>query len=152
MIGRQKWADDIESHLRPSTFPRAVKLAAAGEKIPDKMKIPSRDIKARVATCQSFSISRRYGWSLAISEEEISCPLTKVAFGFKPATDYYLQGNAAEGMYTATKELGARTEAEVPKLPYGKYKYIFVAPIKRALFAPDLFIIYGNPAQIITLL
>ena len=152
MIDLQKWADDLETHIRPSTFSLAIKLATAEEKIPEKMKIPSRDIQARVATCQSFSISRRYGWSLAISEAEISCPLTKVAFGFKPATEYYLEGNAAAGMYTETKEIGARTEAEVPKLPYGKYKYIWIAPIRRANFDPDLFVIYGNPAQVMRLL
>lgn len=152
MIDLQKWADDLETYIRPSTFPLAIKLATAEEKIPEKMKIPSRDIHAKVATCQSFSISRRYGWSLAVSEAEISCPLTKVAFGFKPATEYYLEGNAAAGMYTENKEIGARTEAEVPKLPHGKYKYIWVAPIKRANFDPDLFLIYGNPAQVMRLL
>lgn len=152
MMDLNKWADDIENYIRPSTFPLAVRLATAGEKIPDKIKIPGRDLGVKVATCQSFSIARRYGWSLALSAEEISCPLTKVAFGFKPATDYYLEGNAAAGMYTETKELGARTEAEVPRLPYGKYKYVFVAPIRRASFDPDLFLVYGNPAQVMRLL
>ncbi|OGC88417.1 MAG: hypothetical protein A2142_06370 [candidate division Zixibacteria bacterium RBG_16_48_11] len=152
MIDLQKWADDIENYIRPSTFPLAVKLATAEEKIPDKMKIPGQDLKVKVATCQGFSISRRYGWSLAISADDISCPLTKVAFGFKPATDYYLEGNAAAGMYCQTKEIGSRTEAEVPRLPYGKYKYIFVSTIRRANFDPDLYIIYGNPAQVMRLL
>jgi uncharacterized protein (DUF169 family) len=152
MVDIRKWADDIENYIRPSTFPLAIKLATAQEGIPEKMKIPARDIKAKVATCQSFSISRRYGWPLAVSEVDISCPLTKVAFGFKPVTEYYLQGNAAAGMYTETKALGSKTEAEVPKLTLGKYKYIFVAPIKKANFDPDLYLIYGNPAQIMRVL
>jgi uncharacterized protein (DUF169 family) len=152
MIDLQKWADDIEQHIRPSTFPLAVKLAGQNEKLPEKIKIPGRDLNVKVATCQSFSIARRYGWSLAISADDISCPLTKVAFGFSPATEYYLQGNAAAGMYCESKETGARTESEVPRLPYGKYRYIFVAPLRRANFEPDLFVIYGNPAQVMRLL
>ncbi|MCI0531867.1 MAG: DUF169 domain-containing protein, partial [candidate division Zixibacteria bacterium] len=87
MIELQKFTDDLESYIRPSTFPVAIKLATASEQIPEKMKIPTRDLKVRVATCQTISIARRYGWSLAISADEISCPLTKVAFGFKPVTE-----------------------------------------------------------------
>ncbi len=152
MIELQKFTDDLESYIRPSTFPVAIKLATASEQIPEKMKIPTRDLKVRVATCQTISIARRYGWSLAISADEISCPLTKVAFGFKPVTEYYLEGNAAAGMYTETKQEGARTEAEVPKLPAGKYKYIFIAPLRRATFEPDVVVVYGNPAQVMRLL
>jgi len=68
------------------------------------------------------------------------------------ATEYYLQGNAAAGMYCETKQIGSKTEAEVPRLPYGKYKYIFIAPLRRANFDPDVFIVYGNPAQIMRLM
>ncbi len=152
MSDLKKLDETLNQHIHPETFPLAIKMAKRGEALPDKVKRPVKDLGVEVATCQGFSLARRYGWSLAIFGEDISCPLTKVAFGFKPATEYYLEGNAAAGMYTQTKEIGARTEAEVPKLPYGKYKYIFVAPIRRANFDPDLFLIYGNPAQIMRLM
>ena len=49
MSDLQKWADDIENYIRPSTFPLAVKLATPGERIPEKAKIPGRDLNAELS-------------------------------------------------------------------------------------------------------
>lgn len=38
------------------------------------------------------------------------------------------------------------------KFGYGKYKYVLMAPLDRANFAPDVILFYGNPAQVWVLL
>jgi uncharacterized protein (DUF169 family) len=145
------FAREIETHIRPATFPVAVRLLPAGEPVPEKAKRPHRDMGVQMATCQAIAISRRYGWTLAVGEEDLNCVLTKTAFGFAPLTGHYTEGNLACGMYVETKEAGARTEAATDRFPEGKYKYLVTAPAARAEFVPDALIIYGNPAQVMRL-
>lgn len=146
------FAQEIEAHIRPATFPLAVRMLAASEPVPDKAKQPLRDLKVQIAVCQAVSMARRYGWMFAVGREDINCVLTKTAFGFEPELPYYTEGNCACGMYTETKEAGARTEAATHRFPYGKYRYILVGPAARAEFAPDAYVLYGNSAQVMRLL
>ena len=147
----KSFAREIETHIRPATFPVAVKLVGHGEPLPEKAKRPRRDMNVQIAVCQAVAMSRRYGWTLAVGEEDLNCVLTKTAFGLAPLTEHYLEGNLACGMYTATKEAGARTEAATDRLPVGKCQYLITSPASRAEFAPDALIIYGNPAQVMRL-
>ncbi|HEV1994122.1 MAG TPA: DUF169 domain-containing protein [Candidatus Acidoferrum sp.] len=146
------FAREIESHIRPATFPVAVKLFKEEEPLPEKAKRPRRDMKIQIATCQAIAMARRYGWTIAVGEEDLNCPLTKTAFGFSPMTEHYAEGHLACGMYVETLEAGARTEAATHNLPYGQYKHLLIAPASRAEFLPDALIVYGNAAQVMRLL
>jgi len=143
--------DRIEFHVRPSTFPLAIRMWPHGEALPEKARRPGRDLGIRVATCQAFGISRRYGWTLALTREDLACPLTTVAFGFEEAPAYYLQGCCCAGMYTETAEAGARTEAMVARWTAQAYQAIVVAPLRRAEFAPDVVLVFGTPGQVLRL-
>src|SRR5262249_9538167 len=66
-------------------------------------------------------------------------------------THLYNSGTLCEGMYTATKEAGARSEAAVDKFAQGEYQALLVAPLDRAAFEPDVVVLYGNPAQVMRL-
>lgn len=145
-------AEQIEKHVRPETFPLAIRMLTVGEAPPEKARRPASDLKAKIAVCQGFGISRRYGWTLAIGEEDISCPLTKVAFGFKKEPAFFTQGFCCEGMYTKTKEAGAKTESQLPKFEYGKYRFVLVGPLARAAYEPHVVLLYANPAQVLRLL
>jgi uncharacterized protein (DUF169 family) len=145
------FANHIDTHIRPSTFPVAVKLVRPGEPVPEKAKRPRRDMNVQIAICQAVAMSRRYGWTLAVGEEDVNCVLTKTAFGLAPLTEHYTEGNLACGMYTATKEAGARTEAATDRLPAGTITHLVTAAASRADFTPDALIIYGNPGQVMRL-
>src|SRR5262249_60981666 len=69
------------------------------------------------------------------------------ALGFDRPTHLYNSGTLCEGMYTATKEAGARSEAAVDKFAPGDYQALLVAPLDRAPFAPDVVGVYATPAQ-----
>jgi uncharacterized protein (DUF169 family) len=142
---------EIEKHVRPQTFPVGIRMARAGEPLPEKVRSPSRDLGIKVAICQTFSIARRYGWALAVGRDDLSCPLAKTAFGFEPVLPYYAEGNLACGMYTATPEAAEKTEADVPKFPFGEYERILIAPLGRATFEPHVVLVYGNSAQVMRL-
>jgi uncharacterized protein (DUF169 family) len=152
MSDLKKLDEALNQHIHPETFPLAIKMAKKGEALPEKIKRPVKDLGVKVATCQGFSLARRYGWSLAIFDEDISCPLTKVAFGFEKEVKYFTDGLACEGMYTASSDAGKKTEAEVPKFGYKEYESIWVAPVGRTNFTPDVICVYGNSAQVMRLL
>lgn len=60
----KKLDEALNQHIHPETFPLAIKMAQKGEALPEKIKRPVGDLGVQVATCQGFSLARRYGWSL----------------------------------------------------------------------------------------
>lgn len=144
-------AQNLDQFLRLSTFPLALKMLKSGESLPEKVRRPMKDWGKRIATCQAVSMARRYGWVLALGAEDMACPLGTLAMGFAPAVDYYREGTLAEGLYTKDKAAGARSEEAVDKFPLGLYQRVLVAPINRTAFEPDLFLVYGNSAQVLRL-
>ena len=148
----KKLNDELEFYIRPQTFPLGIKMIKYGENLPEKTKVPSKDFGLRIAICQGISISRRYGWSVSMSREDINCPLTKVAFGFEREGEAYRSGKACCGMYTETEEAGSKTESMVPKFNYKEYQSVLSFPLTRATANPDLILIYGNSAQVMRLL
>ena len=142
----------LEKHLRVSTFPVGIKSFAPGEPLPAKAKRPAKDLGIKVAICQSIGFARRYGWTLAFSGDDLSCPIAKAAFGFADRNDYYTSGALADGMYASCREAGARFEDALPKYERGEVGAIVVGPLSRIDFAPDTVLVYGNSAQVLRLL
>jgi uncharacterized protein (DUF169 family) len=139
-------AERIERYLRPDTYPLAVRTLVPAEEVPPKAKRPLRDLGIRVSICQGISMSRVYGWTVAMGGEDLSCPIAEVAFGHRPAIRYYQEGTLAQGMYAATPAAAAATEAAVPKAEGPTV--VLVAPLRNASFEPEAAILYGNAAQV----
>jgi len=142
----------LERYLRPATFTVGVKLQKPGETRPARAKSPKADLGIQVALCQTLAFARRFGWTLAVTEEDLNCPLALTAFGFKPEIEYYSAGCACAGMYTETEKAGARTEAAVPKFSFREYGCFVAGPLARLDFEPDVVLQYGNSAQVMRLL
>src|SRR5512136_1440816 len=113
-------AKHLEQHLRVATFPVGIRPLAPGEAIPPKARRPKQDLHVEVAICQAISFARRYGWTLAFSGEDLSCPIAKVAFGFRERIDYYAKGSLAEGMYASCSEAGKAFEEALPRFRHGE--------------------------------
>jgi uncharacterized protein (DUF169 family) len=141
----------IEQHIRPDTFPLGIKMVTRAEDIPEKAKRPGRDLKMDSALCQGMSISRRYGWTVAVSRDDISCPIGATLFGFQPRVDHFDQGHCCAGMYTKDAAAGAKTEAAAPCFDFGKYYAMVSGPLGRIDFEPDVVLVFGNPAQVMRL-
>lgn len=144
--------DSLQKHVRPQCYPLAIRMVKPGEALPDRVKRPFKDLGIKSAICQGIGLARRYGWTIALGHEDISCPLAKSAFGFEPLVEHFTDGCCCEGMYTETAKAGARTEHELPKFSFREYEYFLTAPIERANFEPDVFLLYGNSAQVMRLL
>ena len=144
-------AKHLETHLRVATFPVGVGALAPGEAIPPKARRPKRDLGAEVTICQAIGLARRYGWTVAVTGEDLSCPIAKAAFGFEKRIPYYADGSLAAGMYAACPEAGAAFEAALPRFEYGETSAVVAGPLSRIAFEPETAVVYGNSAQVLRL-
>jgi uncharacterized protein (DUF169 family) len=142
----------FNTYIRPLTFPLAIKMLKSEEEIPEKTRRPFQQMKKKVAICQGIGMARKLGWAVAMGKEDMQCSLGAAPFGFFQNIEFFNEGNIAAGMFTASKEIGKKEEDLIDRFEYGVYSHILVAPLNRTAFEPDLFMVYGNPAQIMRLI
>jgi uncharacterized protein (DUF169 family) len=141
----------LERHIRPQTFPLGIKMVEKEADIPAKAKRPGRDMHFDSALCQGMGIARHYGWTIAVSRADISCPIGATLFGFQPKVEHFTAGNCCAGMYTKDAKAGAKTEAAAPCFDFGQYYAMVSGPLNRIDFEPDVVLVFGMPAQVMRL-
>jgi uncharacterized protein (DUF169 family) len=144
----QKVSQALDFYIRPQTFPVAIKLVGSVNELPQKVKMPKRDMKAMMPLCQIIALARRYGWPMAMGAEDMVCPFGALTLGFVPAKPKYLDGSFNAPFWMKDQDARAKSAQSLPLLELGKYKYIIAAPLHRADFEPQLIVTYGNPAQL----
>lgn len=145
-----KGVDEVLNyHIRPRTYPIAIRMCTAGEKIPQGAIIPSEDLGLKIHTCEGIAMVRYHGLTVAINKQNESCGFGALFLGFVPFKGEFLEGNI-EFPPCTTKELRARVvqDMKANSLEYGKYEYILLAPLRKATFEPNLVVVYGNSAQV----
>lgn len=143
--------DAIGRYVRPDSFPLAIRMLRPGEPIPEGVRVPSRSFNEQWIVCQSIGVARRYGWGIAVGKQDVVCPLSAIAFGFRKPNDEYLKGFAAVGMYCEDEQAAAKLEAGTWRFEPGTYEYLCVAPLSRSTFEPHVVAIYANSAQVMRL-
>lgn len=145
--------DALNQYLRPQTYPIAIRMCASESELPEKVRLPLRDMGINISLCHAIAMARRYGWVITI-DKTVSCYVPAISLGFvqPPAdiTDGTFQ--ASIGLWGMTKERAAAAIQDMTKFEYGKYKYAVIAPLDRATFEPHVVMVYASPAQIWVLL
>jgi uncharacterized protein (DUF169 family) len=144
-------AGHLEKHLRVATFPVGLRTLAPGEAVPDKVRRPKAQLGVQITICQTIAFARRYGWTMAVSREDVSCPIAKAVFGFEPRNAYYESGALADGMYAGCREAGARFESVLAKYEPGECGTLLAGPLARIPYQPESVVVYGNSAQVLRL-
>jgi len=108
---------------------------------------PLRDFRRRMTLCQAVALARYYGWPIGLGLEDLSCPGAIVIFGLAEMPDYFRDGSISAGLYTETKELGAKLDSHLPHLPVGRFKGIAAYNAIEPIEVPDVIIFYGTPGQ-----
>ncbi len=140
----------IHTLCRLVTVPVAVKLAKKGETPLEKTKYPMDHVGHRLAVCQGMTIARTLGWPMAFRKDDHACPMPRVFMGhIKP--DKFLAGTAA-GYYQDEPEYQQKMEASYPRWPVGEFDEIWLSPLNKSGFVPDLVVAYGYPAQVLALI
>ena len=139
----------LEEIIRPHTYPLAIKFVKDESEFPEKTRRP----ESKIAICQALTLSRRFGWTIGITEDDSGCPGASLAYGWKELIDesmltfFFLQAG-----YAADED-GAKTLlASVDTLEKGKFRGLVISPLTRTKIIPDVILVYGNPAQIMRLL
>ncbi|MCD6585219.1 MAG: DUF169 domain-containing protein [Desulfobacteraceae bacterium] len=138
----------IEKYVRPATFPLAVKVIKSGSDQPSQYKRPSVDLNLRNFVCQNFKMSRTYGWTIEIREEDINCLLARSIYGWDPVTEETVKWSNAfsVGLY-------AKDTMTSEKLFKHLYRFdeeiqgLVISPLARTKVVPDVVLIYCLPAQ-----
>lgn len=143
----------LSRYLRPQTFPVAVRMCQSEEELPERVRIPQRDLGVDVSLCHAIAIARRYGWTIAVDRRQ-TCYVAGLSMGFLPLLPDVVDGSFQEsiGLWGMSKERAAAAIENMPKFEYGKYSHVLMAPVERATFEPHLILFYGNPAQVWILL
>lgn len=140
----------LSDYLRLQTFPVAVKMVVSEkEGLGDGKGRKAK--RMAMPICQGISLSRRYGWKVALGREEMTCPLGAAAMGFVAPKAKFLDGSIEVPYWVRSQEARAKLAQNLPKFDTGKYELVISAPLAGADFEPDLILIYGNPAQMMRL-
>jgi len=137
-------------YLRPQTFPVAIRMCESDEELPDRVRIPQRDLGITISLCHAIAMARRYGWSIAV-DKYVSCYVAGISMGFLPLLPDILDGSFQKSLEIGMV-MGPAAIENLPKFEYGKYKYVLIAPVERATFEPHVILTYASPAQIWVLL
>lgn len=143
----EKIANTIMKRVMPQSFPLGVKLLKPDEAMPEGATRPGRfDIK--IALCQWTTVARRWGWTAGAMAEDISCTPCLAGFGFKRVQDRAdIEAFFMEMGYFDSPELAKGFAARMRLIDPGEVAGVVAFPLEKAPAEPDLFMIYGNPAQ-----
>ncbi|NCO59789.1 MAG: hypothetical protein COZ70_05985 [Deltaproteobacteria bacterium CG_4_8_14_3_um_filter_51_11] len=143
-------SERVRDSVRIIHLPVGIKLAHEGEAIPQKARRPLADMGHAIAVCQAMTIARTIGWTMVFEKGDHGCPVPPVLLGMA-RPDRFLQGHLAS-YYQDREEVAKAMEASYPRWPMDEIKEVWISPLERCEFTPDVVVIYGNPAQILSLI
>jgi uncharacterized protein (DUF169 family) len=138
----------LRRYINTETFPVAVRFLGSGEGAPADVRSPGRDLQVKLAHCQAQAITRKYGWTLVLTPEDLGCAISGHTYGWKPADpekaiDFLTRMNyAADGPSALQVLQGFRT------LEPGFCQGVVYSPLEWTKMAPDVVLVYLNPAQL----
>jgi len=127
------FGEELEKLLKLRTSPVAVKMLVKEADIPAAALRPKKDRNFHLAQCQAFALSRRDKNMVAMLKEDHWCPAALMAYGL-------------------VESPAGRRGHPYERFEFGKYIGILTAPLKTAVFEPEVVIIYSNTAQLRSLL
>jgi len=140
-------AKELERLLRLQSLPLALKMVKSEDEIPKEAQRPVKDMGFHLSFCQALSLSRRGGLTIAQTIEDMWCFEPVVGFGFVKPPEHFLEGYNRFPSTARTLQAGATWARNMPRFKYGAYCGVLIAPLEKASFEPDIFIIYGAPAK-----
>jgi uncharacterized protein (DUF169 family) len=156
MVDLNEANSTIMEFLRLDTHPLAVKFIENNEVFPDKAR-KIRDLGFKIALCQATSISRRFGWALAVTPDDINCASGLLGFGWgelAPGLDREeeLVNFMVSAGYVKDGERARKTIEALPSLKddrSSRYSGLVISPLKSSVVeSADVVLMYGNAAQL----
>ena len=130
------WGEELEAKLLLRSSPIAVKMLKSAADIPAEAIRPKQERGHHLAQCQAFAMTRRQGATVAMLTEDHWC--------FAPLMAY--------GLVDDPQDEFVNTTTSFPRFQRGEYIGMVTAPLKTTSFAPDMVLVYAEPAQVRELL
>jgi uncharacterized protein (DUF169 family) len=152
LVGYRELGKTLTDTLRLQCFPLAVRLVKGEGEFPEGTRRPSL-LNMRVTMCQGFAMSRRIGWTVGLTVEDMKCVPNLIAYGFAELEDPRVFLEAFRAMnYYETDEIAEKALSTMPTLEPGKYRGIAISPLAWTKIEPDLVMAYCNSAQAMRLI
>lgn len=101
--------------------------------------------------CQAL-MKARYGDKVVLHKDNIACPASAAAFGFKPLAEKLRTGDMLFKMgLFASREAARRTMDMIPRLELGRYQAVVLAPLDQCDYNPDVIIVESETEHIMWL-
>jgi uncharacterized protein (DUF169 family) len=138
---------ELESILRLQTFPLALKMLKSEDEIPDEAQRPVKDMGYHLSFCQALALSRRHGLTIAQTKEDMWCFEPVIGLGFEKPPQAFLDGHNRYPSSARSLKAGGTWAKNMPRFDHGIYSGVLLAPLMKANFEPDIFLLYGLPAK-----
>ncbi len=144
----------LNQRLRLRTAPLAMKLFETVDEMKAIKGIRWPAAGVRFSMCQLVGQARWLGWTLGATHENV--PANSNCGGVPglnaPGTKY-LDGSMFHGVWFATIEASREHQAQMPRVPHGKYVGVVLSPLASGrLIDPDTVLVYATPGQMVTLI
>ena len=140
----------LERLMRLKSFPVAFKMLENKKALSD---IPFvRRVKNKSTLCQMINLVRNFDWTVGADLDDFMSVVCSSIIGLSDTPDYMKDGTFRSIVWTKSRADAKKYEAAIPRLPFGKYEAVAMAPLVYNPFDPDIILIYANPAQMILLI
>lgn len=133
---------DLMEMLHLSLHPQAIKMVEDVKDVPADAIWPRRDKHEHMALCQALALTKREGKTIFFTKEDHWCWNPLIGLGHvkcEPGMDSFEQ--VAKHLGIADLDAARDFFAKFPKLEYGKYAGMLMAPAETAQFEPDVILI-----------
>jgi len=140
----------LEQLMRLKSFPVAFKLYEERQALSEIPFI--RRMNHKSTLCQLINMVRNFDWTVGAELADFMSVVCPSIIGLTEIPDYMKDGTFRSIVWTKSRADAQKYEAEIPRLPSGKYNAVAMAPLVYNPFDPDIVLIYANPAQMMLLI
>ena len=142
-----KLGTELEIWLRMRSHPIAIKMLKGPEEVPEDAIIPTRDWKHKYSMCQAMARAQRDGLTIAMFRDDNWCFEPVLGLGLVEPRPEFFEGHHRYPDSVRDLKDAARWCQGMPRLEYGQYQGIVMAPINTCSFMPDVVVMHVNGMQ-----
>jgi uncharacterized protein (DUF169 family) len=139
---------ELRRYINPETFPVAIRILKDKNDIPNGTRTPLKDLKIKMAHCQAQAICRKYGWTIAMTHEDLGCAISGHTYGWELADQEGAVNFMTKMNYAVDRKAAISILQSHKTLKPGQCEAVVYSPLERTKIEPDVILIYLNPAQL----
>ena len=147
----KEWQDlgrQLKGYINVDTFPVAIRFLKNKEDMPEGTRTPLKHMKVKMAHCQVQTVARKYGWTIAMTKDDLGCAISGYTYGWETADPDAVVKFLTKMNYAGGREAAKAVYQSMRCLKPGECDAVVYSPLERTRVEPDVILIYLNPAQL----